>query len=170
MNETRERLLDHVRDHPGRHASALGREFDLATGQRQYHLRRLRRDGAVVADERHGRTHYFTPGYDDRERERLALARRETSRAALAALLAAGETPAATLAERLDVARSTLSYHVDRLRDAGLIAERRDERGRVHLSLADPGATRSLLATVEPSTPDRLVDRFTRLVDELLDG
>lgn len=169
MSDTRERLLDHVQEHPGRHASALGRELDLATGQLQYHLRRLRNAGAVVADERHGRTHYFPPGYDEGERERLALARRETSRAVLAALLA-GETPAAALATRLDVARSTLSYHVDRLDEAGLVDERRGERGRVYLALADREATRSLLATVDPATHDRLVDRFTRLVDELIDG
>ena len=169
MSEVRERLLEHVRDHPGRHASALGRELDLATGQLQYHLRRLRREDRVVADEQYGRTHYFPPGYDERERERIALARRETARAILAALLA-GETPATDLAERLDVARSTLSYHVDRLRGAALVDERRDERGRVHLSLSDPARTRSLLATVDPDAGDRLVDRFTRLVDELLDG
>ncbi|WP_053947467.1 winged helix-turn-helix transcriptional regulator [Halolamina sediminis] len=169
MSEVRERLLEHVRNHPGRHASALGRELDLATGQLQYHLRRLRRSGSVVADEWYGRTHYFPPGYDERERERIALARRETARAILAALLT-GETPAAALADRLDVARSTLSYHVDRLRDAGLVEQRRDDRGRVHLSLVDPERTRSLLATVDPDASDRLVDRFTRLVDELLDG
>lgn len=169
MSETRERLLAHVREHPGRHGNALGRELGLATGQLQYHLRRLRERGAVVADERHGRTHYFPPGYDEQERERLALARRETARAVLVALRS-GETPAADLAERLDIARSTLSYHVDRLTEAGLVDERRDDARRVHLSLADREATRSLLSTVEPATADRLVDRFTRLVDELLDG
>jgi len=168
MNDTRERLLEHVREHPGRHASALGRELDLATGQLQYHLRRLRRADRVVADDWYGRTHYFPPGYDDQERERIALARRETARAVLVALLS-GERPAADLAEDVDVARSTLSYHVDRLREAGLVEQRRDERGRVHLSLSDPELTRSLLATVEPEMGDRLVDRFTRLVDDLLE-
>ncbi|QKY21527.1 helix-turn-helix domain-containing protein [Halolamina sp. CBA1230] len=169
MSEVRDRLLEHVRDHPGRHASALGRELDLATGQLQYHLRRLRREDRVVADDRYGRTHYFPPGYDERDRERIALARRETARAILAALLS-GETPAADLADRLGIARSTLSYHVDRLSEAGLVDERRDECGRVHLSPSDPGTTESLLATVDPDASDRLVDRFTRLVDELLDG
>jgi len=168
MSETRERLLAHVRDHPGRHASALGRELELATGQLQYHLRRLRRADRVVADDRYGRTHYFPPGYEEAERERIALARRETARAVLVALLA-GERPAADLAEELAVARSTLSYHVERLRDAGLVDERRDESGRVHLSLAAPETTRSLLSVVEPEMGDRLLDRFTRLVDGLLD-
>ncbi|WP_049981641.1 winged helix-turn-helix transcriptional regulator [Halolamina rubra] len=169
MSDTRERLLAHVREHPGRHASALGRELDLATGQLQYHLRRLRRAGRVVADDRYGRTHYFPPGYDDCERERIALARRETARAVLVALLS-GERPAAELADDLDVARSTLSYHVDRLREADLVDERRDERGRVHLSLSEPETTRGLLSTVEPEMGDRLLDRFTRLVDDLLEG
>lgn len=169
MTGTRDRLLSHVREHPGLHANALSRELDLATGQRQYHLRHLRKSGAVVAEKHHGRTHYFSPGYSESEREQLALARRETARAVLMGLLAGGETPAAELADCLEIARSTLSYHAERLQDASLLTERRDSHGRVHLSLADPEATESLLATVEPATSDRLVDRFTRLVDELLD-
>jgi hypothetical protein len=38
----------------------------------------------------------------------------------------------------------------------------------VVLSLADPERTARLLRRAEPSTPERLVDRFTRLVDSLL--
>ena len=167
---TRERLLSHVREHPGVHVSALGRQLELAPGQVQYHLKRLRDSDAVVADECYGRTHYFPPGYNDRERRTLALARRETARDLMFALLEGGEVPAGELATDLDIARSTLSYHADRLVAADLVEESRDDRGRVRYSLAERAETLRLLRSIRPSLPERLVDRFTRLVDDLLEG
>jgi len=167
---TRERLLAHVREHPGVHVSALGRQLDLAPGQVQYHLRRLRRRDAVVADERYGRTHYFPPGYDDRERRTLALARRETARGIVFALLEREDASAGTLTEELGIARSTLSYHTDRLLEADLIEQSMDDRGRVRFSLVEPEETLRLLQRIRPSFSERLVDRFTRLVDDLLEG
>lgn len=166
---TRERLLTHVREHPGVHVSALGRQLDLAPGQVQYHLKRLRKRDAVVADERYGRTHYFPPGYDDRERRTLALARRETARGILFVLLEREQAAAGTLTEELGIARSTLSYHTDRLVEADLVEQSKDERGRIHFSLVEREETLRLLGTIRPSLPERLVDRFTRLVDELLE-
>lgn len=167
---TRERLLAHVREHPGVHVSALGRQLDLAPGQVQYHLKRLRKRDAVVADERYGRTHYFPPGYDDRERRTLALAHRETARAILFTLLERKEAAAGALTTELDIARSTLSYHTDRLVEADLVEQTKDDRGRVHFSLAEREETLRLLQSIRPSFPERLVDRFTRLVDDLLEG
>ena len=167
---TRERVLTHVERHPGVHVNALERQLDLAAGQVQYHLRRLRERDAVVADERYGRTHYFAPGYSDRERRTLALARRETARELMLLLLEREEATAGELTDGLGVARSTLSYHTDRLVTAELVEKRRDDGGRVRFSLTDPEETLRLLETIQPSLPDRLLDRFTRLVDDLLAG
>lgn len=167
---TRERVLAHVQAHPGVHVNALERQLDLAAGQVQYHLRRLRERDAVVADERYGRTHYFPPGYSPRERRTLALARRETARELMLLLLEQEEATAGELTEQLEIARSTLSYHADRLVESALVEKRRGKDGRVRFSLTDPEETLRLLETIRPSLPDRLLDRFTRLVDDLLAG
>ncbi|MEF8853488.1 MAG: hypothetical protein V5A44_11925 [Haloarculaceae archaeon] len=68
----------------------------------------------------------------------------------------------------LDVARSTLEWHLDRLVAEDVVRKSRDERGRVTLALADLDRTARYLAAVDPSLPDRLVDRFDRLLDALL--
>lgn len=170
MSETRDRLRRHVEAHPGVHFNALTRRLDLAPGQVQYHLRRLATEGRVVADDLYGRTHYFSPEYDPVERRTLALARRETARDVLFHLFERDEAPAPAVANDLDIARSTLSYHLDRLIDADLVIERRDDRGTVYVSLARPDETLQLLRAIRPSLPARLVDRFTRLVDDLLEG
>ena len=167
MSKVRERIRDHVAAHPGVHFNELVRRLDLAPGQVQHHLKRLTPD-AVVAESLYGRTHYYPPAYDEWERGALALLRRETARDVLEALAAGPRAPDAVAAE-VGIARSTLEWHLDHLLERDLVEKAYDERGRVTLSLARPAETADLLGAVEPSLPDRLVDRFTRLVDRFLD-
>jgi predicted transcriptional regulator len=168
MSETRERIHDHVERHPGRHFNALVRALDLAPGQVQYHLRRLKREGEVVEERCRGRTHYFTPEYDALERGRIAVLRRETARDVLVYLLDAGASDPATVADALDIARSTLEWHLDRLVEQDLVEKHRDARNRVTLAVVDREEAVWLLEEITPSVPDRMVDRFTRLVDDLV--
>ncbi|MFC7068278.1 winged helix-turn-helix transcriptional regulator [Halobaculum lipolyticum] len=165
---TRERVADYVVAHPGIHFNELVRRLDLAPGQAQYHLRRLVRADRVVDEEVSGRTHYFAPDVDPLERRRIALFRRETARDTVVELLDGPARPAA-VADAVGVARSTLEHHLDGLVAAGVVEKRRDARGRVTLALVDPEATARSLSRIEPSVPDRLLDRFTRLVDALLE-
>jgi len=160
-------IVEHVRGDPGVHFNALVRGLDMAPGQVQYHLKRLLGE-RLVAEDCYGRTHYYPPSFDAWERRALALLRRETSADIVGVLLESGETPAAEVTERVGIARSTLSWHVERLVDAGLIEEYRDARGAVVLRLAYPERTARLLRRARPTLPGRLVDRFTRLVDSLL--
>lgn len=168
MSETRRAIAEHVRENPGVHFSAVVRGLDLAPGQVQYHLRRLGDRREVVVEELRGRTHYYPPGYDDWERAALATFRRETARGVLAHLLAVGETTPADLTDELGVARSTVEWHLDALVERNLVEKRR-EGNRVYLELARPEATADLLGEITPSLPERMVDRFTQLVDGLVE-
>ena len=97
------------------------------------------------------------------ERERLD----EQIRAAadsVAVLLEDGPLTATETAARVGIADATLSWHRGRLAEAGLLAS---EDGR--LVVPEPERTAALLDRADPSIPERLVDRFTRLVDDLLD-
>jgi predicted transcriptional regulator len=164
----RDRIYRYVADHPGIHFNQLARELDLATGQLQYHLKKLRRGDDIVSESLYGRTHYYTPEYDNWERGAVAVLRRETARDVLLYLIAEGPSAPAPVADDLGIARSTLEWHLDHLIEQNLAEKRRDERGRVTLVLARPDETAALLKLVEPSVPERLVDRFTRLVDSLV--
>lgn len=168
MSTTRDRIRRHVYDTPGVHFSQVGRDLDLATGQIQYHLRRLTRDGDVIAEEVGGRTHYFAPEFDPWERTTIAYLRRETARGIVVRLYADGPTRPVDLADDLDVARSTVAYHVRKLAGHGVI--QRSESEPMTVSLAEPERTATLLDAVSPSLPDRVVDRFVRTVDRLLES
>ncbi|WP_226005340.1 winged helix-turn-helix transcriptional regulator [Natrinema salinisoli] len=170
MTDTRQQIRTHVGANAGIHFNELVRESDFAPGQVQYHVRRLREDGRLVREEFYGRTHYYPPTYDEWERAALALFRRETAREIVVYLIEREPAAPGEVADALEIARSTLEYHLDRLVDHDLVEKRYDDRNRVRLELAEPEATGRLLTTVTPTVPDRLVDRFTRLVDELLAG
>jgi len=165
MCDVRRAVHQHVESHPGVHFNELARNLDIATGQAQYHIRRLLDSGTLDTTEVRGRTHYFPEGYDPWEQRTIALLRRETVRSIIVYALEETEPAAADLADDIDVARSTISWHVSTLVDADVAEKCYDEHGRSHIRLTRPDETRRLLDEVTPSLPDRLVDRFTRLVD-----
>ena len=169
MSDVRHDIRNRVSTDPGIHFNALVRELDLASGQTQYHVRRLLRSGEIVSEELYGRTHYYPTDYDDWDRRALALLRRETCRDVLVYLIEHGPARPDEVADALGIARSTLEWHLDHLLECDLVEKRYGERNRVTLHLASPERTGKLLARVTPSVADRLVDRFTRLVDSLLE-
>lgn len=169
MTDTRRQIHAHVSANVGIHFNELVRESDFATGQIQYHVRRLVDDGDLDRDEFYGRTHFYPPGFDERERHVIALFRRETTRDIVVFLIECEPTTPATVADELGIARSTLEHHLSRLVEQRLVEKRYDEHNRVSLHLVDPDQTASFLRAVSPTVPDRLVDRFTRLVDGLLE-
>ncbi|EFW90518.1 transcriptional regulator, ArsR family protein [Haladaptatus paucihalophilus DX253] len=168
MTETRTRIAQCVDSRPGIHFNDLVRESEIAPGQVQYHIRALLTEGRLVSEQLYGKTHYYTPEYDEWERAALALLRRETARDVLVTLLERGTARPGTLADDLGIARSTLEWHVSHLEEQDLVEKRHDVRNRVTLAPTRPEETAHLLAAVTPSFPERMVDRFTRLVDGLL--
>lgn len=172
MNETRERIAAHIHTHPGVHFNGLVRALDLGAGQVQYHLKKLCADETCLAIQLYGRTHYYPPEYDAWERGALALLRRETAGDIVAVLFDTGPNTPKEVAETVDIARSTLEWHVDRLVEQDVLEKRRDANGRVTLALSSPAATAELLdgTTSTPSLGARMVDRYMRLLDRFLDG
>lgn len=168
MNDTRQRIHNHIAAHPGVHFNDIVRTLDIAPGQVQYHVRELL-DGELMCERIYGRTHYYPLEYDEWERGVLALFRRETAREILLYLLEHGPTSPMTITTDLDIARSTLEWHLDHFIMRDIIEKQWDSKNRVKLTLVHPERTVKLLREIRPSTPDRFVDRFIRFTDQLLE-
>lgn len=169
MSEVRSNIRSRVRADPGIHFNELVRELDLAAGQTQYHVRKLVRSDELVSERLYGRTHYYPTAFDPWDRRTLALLRRETCRDVFYFLSEHGPSRPDDVADGLGIARSTLEWHLSHLSEGDLVEKRYDERGHVVLHLVDPERTARLLSRVTPTAPDRLVDRFMRLADLLLE-
>ncbi len=169
MTDTRRRIVDAVRATPGIHFNGLVRTLDLATGQVQYHLKRLLAEQSIEATELYGRTHYYPAGFDATDRRTLALLRRETTRDIVAYLLEHEMVRPGTLADELGVARSTIEWHLDRLLEAELVEKHRDDGNRVTLELTRPAETVELLEEVAPTLLESMVSGYTNLLDEVFE-
>lgn len=168
MTDQRRRLQRAIANDPGIHFNGLVRQLDLANGQVQFHLHRLLGERTIIKQELYGRTHYYPAETSAFDRGALAMLRRETARDILMVLIDEGSSRPADVTETLDIARSTLEWHLEHLVEQGLVTKRRDDRNHVRLVPNRPTETLQLLSEIEPSLSDRMVDRFTRLVDRFL--
>lgn len=172
MSTTRSEIRECIYDHPGIHFNAISRTLDIATGQTQYHLRRLARGEEVQKETICGRTHYYPPTFSDWERHAIALLRRETTREIVLLLLKDDDLSPGEIADRLDLARSTVEWHLDRLIEHDLASKQavaNVDGATLLVTLERDTELYRLLREIEPRFLDRLVDRFSRLTDELLD-
>lgn len=168
MSETRSRVLDCIYDNPGIHFSAIGRTLDIATGQTQYHTRKLCREGSLKKEKVCGRTHYYPPTFSVWERGVIALLRRETTREIVLLLLRKEPQPPNEIADRLELARSTVEWHLSRLVEYNIAQKQETDDGLV-IELTKDEELYRLLREIQPRLIDRVVDRFSRLTDSLLD-
>ena len=172
MSATRTHIHECIQRNPGIHFNEISRRLDIATGQTQYHLRRLHRRDQIEREEICGRTHFYPPTYTEWERGLIALLRRETSREIIAFLLKHDAVRPEEIADQLDIARSTVEWHLSNLLAYDVATKQTvppgDNGCRVVVELTDRSAVYRQLREIEPGFTDRLVDRFTRLADELL--
>lgn len=162
-------IADCVSENPGIHFNELVRSVNMATGQVQYHMRRLTEGGEVDDASLYGRTHYYPAGYPEGDRGAVALLRRETAREIVLHLVENGESHPSEIAESLEIARSTLEWHLGRLEEQGLVEKSRRSGSRVTVSAVDEERTVEMLSDISPSLPDTLVDRFVTAVDRMLE-
>lgn len=169
MIDTQYQIRAHIDANAGVHFNELVRESDFAPGQIQYHVQRLIDDDQLVRNEFYGRTHYYPPRYDEWERGALALFRRETVREIVVYLIVHESAAPNEIADTLEIARSTLEHHVTHLIERKIVEKRYDDRNHVSIELVHPDQIGPLLTVMTPTVPDHLVDRFTRLIDSLLE-
>ena len=168
MSSTQTAIKNCIYRNPGIHFNAIGRRLDIATGQTQYHVRRLAAQETIQQESIYGRTHYYPPTFSAWERGAIALLRRESAREIVVTLLKYDELRTDEIAEKLELARSTVEWHLSRLVEYDIVIKDRTGSPLV-VRLRKRTELYRLLREIEPRLIDRLVDRFARLTDELLD-
>lgn len=161
--ETRRRIVDLVREYAGLHLREVARQLDTSVALVEYHLPVLEEAGLVHVDrgDRYVRLYPAGPRVErptGEEREWLNLLREPLPlQVTLFLLDHPGPARHGKIREALDLGKGTLSFHLGKLADAGLVAKR---TGGLY-DIADRPRVSRLLITHRP-TPD-LVARFARL-------
>lgn len=158
----RRRIYEAVESSPGLHMRALAAQLDMAVSSIEYHLYHLVRTGHLATRESGGfKAYYLAEGIDRRDKDILYLIRQDAVRKVCADLaLNEGATPK-EIRGRVGMSAPTLSFHLKKLREAGLIEETAEGRTK-RVSLVDPERVANLLVTYRASFMDGAVDRFAK--------
>lgn len=131
-HETRRAIYDAVGDAPGTYVAALAEAVDQPDSTVRYHVRVLEEEALVSSEVIRGRRRVFHSDVEDPE---LAAATVDPETSSLLAAVERSEPASvSTISTSLDRSPSTVSYHVSRLAEAGLVTRERDGR-RVLVSL-----------------------------------
>lgn len=163
--ESRRAIYQHIVANPGVHFRGLLDALDYAQGTVQYHLRWLEKQGLLeVSDDGKFTRYYSADSFDEVDQLVMNALRREYARRIIAHLLTAGPLTTAQLSDRLGKSPSTVSWHLSKLADAGLVSKERHGR-TVAYELADPDRITYLYTIYRKSFTDRVVDRLLDLWD-----
>lgn len=158
----RANILACVERTPGAHLRGIERMANLPLGQVLYHLDRLERMGLVSSRRDSGFRRYFLASSIGRHEKRyLGALRLDAPRRVILALLRDGPLPHKVLLQTLGVAGSTLSFHLRRMMDAGILVRERDgpvQRYRI----VEPDLARQELIYWRESFADPEVDSYVR--------
>lgn len=158
--DVKKRLVRLVERYPGLHLRELAREADVSEALAGYHLDRLEEEDLIESRTEEGFRRFYpleAPGPDEAEREVLAVLRRQTPLEIVVYLIEQAPASHTEITEQVGLAKSTISYHLSNLREAGLVERRDDDR----FELVDPRRIERLLLRWEP--PTDLTDKFAEL-------
>lgn len=147
-NDVRRAVYEEVNDAPGVYRTDVAERVGVSLSTVRYHARILREEGLIEEAKIRGKRRLF-PAITDGPDAALAAALDDDPTAAVLGAVARLE-PASTseVADELDRSPSTVSYHLDRLADEGLVTRNRDGKAvvvtlepEVRSALASDGET-----------------------------
>lgn len=141
-NETRARIFELVEESPGMYYAQLAEETDVTVETIRYHCRILADEGLVERRKLRGRQRLYPVSMDGDDPELAAAMADSAAADVLSAIERREPTTLSAVAEAIDCAPSTVSYHLDRLEEDGLVSRERDG-GSVRIRLRR--ATKSAL-------------------------
>lgn len=164
----RDRVLEAIRAFPGIHIRGLVRQLGTSLALVQYHVRLLEQEGVIRSTHAANFVRFFPKEsfreLSPKDRALLHLIRQERPLEIILALLEFGRLQHRDLLEVVGGSKPALSYHLDRLVEAGIVERvaKGEEKG---FSLKDPDRARALLTRFEPvsDVPARVAETWEDL-------
>jgi len=136
--ETRRSIFETIRSSPGLHLRELSRRLKLQTSLVEYHVRELLQNDLIM-EVKEGGYRRFYPGEDpsfglrgfsSRQRKVLHFLRQDIPLRIVLLMIDQGGCTHKEILCHVPVGDSTLSYHLSRMIDAGIVERYRDEWGK----------------------------------------
>ena len=157
-------IYEYVRAHPGSHVREMARELRLATGDLHYHLFWLEKHG-FVKTRKSGFYRFVFPAmvFGDEQEVLLGVLSKETPREILLCLLLDTLTQS-DLARSLGYSQPTISWHMDRLVQLGVVSRRKAGAELIYDVTADRGDVLAFVKAYHPQVWKSWAGRIGHLV------
>ncbi len=173
---TRTRILRYIHDHPGSHLRGLARELKLGMGNLQYHVHILERSGLLSSSREGLRKFFYTrETFQESSHSLINSLSQETPREILTFLTLKGSSTQHEICLKVERKQSTVSWHLDRLRKAGLIEVSEAQGGglrpiryRVNENVRKKLAV--FMESYHPSIWTRWSERMNEIVESISEG
>jgi DNA-binding transcriptional ArsR family regulator len=163
--DTKTILLRHIEENPGIRYRELLRMTGLANGVLTYHLAALEKSDAVKVDRQTRMTRYYPLKIPDCESAILKFVRHDPVRQIMLFILDHDLCTFNEIVDHTEKSPSTVSSHLKRLKEAGIVSVR---FGECQLyKLAEKDLIAEVLSKYKASFANRVVDNYVKLVEEL---
>jgi predicted transcriptional regulator len=160
-------LLACIDRNPGVRYRELLRIFHLGNGVLTYHLSILERIGKIRADRRKNKiTRYYLTGVPDEDTYLIGQMKNKVSRQLILFILEHDQCTFGEIVENSGKAPSTISWHLNRLRDAGIISVSLGDRSQ-HYTIVDGREVKKILVIYKDAFLDKIVDNYIGIMDQM---
>lgn len=163
--DTRAMLLRNIEGNPGIRYRELLRMTGLANGVLTYHLAALEKTNVVKVDRQARTTRYYPVSVSDSESGILKFVRHDPVRQIVLFILDHELCTFGEIVDHTKKAPSTVSSHLKRLKEAGIVSVRYCEFQLYRLAEKDQVA--EVLSKYRASFAGRVVDNYAEMVEEL---
>ncbi len=164
--DTRVLLMKHVEKIPGIRYRELLRLTRLANGVLSYHLSALERANMIKVDRESRITRYYPLSVSDKESSILKFVRHEPTREILLFILEHDMCTFNEIVDHIGKAPSTVSSHLKRLKEAGLVLMRHGEYHQLY-RVVEEALVSDVLSKYTTNFVDKVVDNYTEMLEEL---
>ena len=158
-------LLEQIEHTPGIRYRELLRLTGLVNGVLTYHLAALEKANVIKVDRGLRITRYYPVNVSEKESAILKYVRHEPIRQIVLFILEHDMPTFNEIVDHTGKAPSTVSSHLKRLKEAGIISVR---YGECHLyRLVDRDLVAEVLSKYKASFVDKVVDNYSQMIEEL---
>ena len=161
---SRKRIFETIQTSPGIHLREMVRSLDMAVGNLQYHLHHMEKKNIVfsVKDEQFVRYFVKDKKLDASDRKILSFLRKKACRHILLALMEIPGMNNKELSSAIGLSASTVSWHVKKLVDAGIVKKTVNGR-ESNFEVSGAENVAELMITYKESFFDKMLDNFIEM-------
>ncbi len=163
--DTKEMLQRRIEENPGIRYRELLRLTSLVNGVLTYHLAALEKSNVIKVDRQSRMTRYYAVSVPDNESAVLKFVRHEPIREIVLFILENDMCTFNEIVDHTQKAPSTVSSHLKRLKESGIVSVRYGEYQLYKLT--DKEIIAEVLSKYKASFVDKVVDNYIDMVQEL---